>query len=153
MYHQASIKLSGTGKPEAMIIYGGINCYQRVTIGSTEKSVAFYTWSNQAIEYVFAMEDIWFFNFDSLVWLEMKTMRTKRRGVCPPAENVAAIKGADEKHWSARRMLELERWSHRRGKPSIPASVPEQAGIASQTKHPPLLLGGIITIVAMLTAG
>jgi len=94
MFHSAYIKNSEvTGLPEAMIVYGGINCFQRVEISSQEKAVAYYTWSNNAIEYQFAMEDIWFFSFESRYWIEMKPMRTKRRGVCPAAENVQAISG------------------------------------------------------------
>jgi hypothetical protein len=39
-----------TNVPEAMIVYGGINCFQPVVVTSEEKSVAFATWSNNAIE-------------------------------------------------------------------------------------------------------
>ena len=46
------------------------------------------------------MEDIWYFGFGDQAWIEIKPLRTKLRGVCPPAENVQAIKGAEETHWS-----------------------------------------------------
>jgi len=103
MFHSAYIKnKEDTEKPtpEAMIVFGGMNCFQRIVTSSTELAVAALTWSNNAIEYQYAMEDIWWFDFAGNFWLEIKPMRTKRRGVCPPAEGVQGIKGAQTEHWS-----------------------------------------------------
>jgi len=95
MFHSAAIKNDDSGNPEAMVVYGGINCHTRVIITTEEKAVAYYTFSANAIEYQNAMEDIWFFGFTDQVWIEMKTVRTKRRGDCPQAENVKVIGGTD----------------------------------------------------------
>merc|ERR1712070_130733 len=99
MFHSAAIKLDTFGQPEAMVIYGGINCFSRVVVTTSEVAVAYYTFSNNAIEYQNAMEDIWFFGFQDQVWIEMKTVRTKRRGDCPQAENVAPIAGSQTVSW------------------------------------------------------
>jgi len=104
MWHSASIKMKTdagkTHEPEGFMVYGGINCYQPVEITSEEQAVAYYTWSNLAIEYQYAMEDIWFFSFEEGAWLERKTMQTKRRGVCPQAENVGGVIGPQGVLWT-----------------------------------------------------
>merc|ERR1711959_472135 len=101
MFHTAYIRNNNANppQPEAMIVYGGINCFQSVVITSEEQSVAFNTWSNNAIEYKDAMEDIWYFDFASMYWLEMRPLRTRLRGVCPPIAHTQAIKGAEGSHW------------------------------------------------------
>ena len=39
-----------TGLPMAMIVTGGINCFQIIVTTSEEKAVAYNTWSNNGIE-------------------------------------------------------------------------------------------------------
>jgi len=42
---------AATNLPDAMIMYGGINCYERVVVASEEVAINPLSWSNNAIEY------------------------------------------------------------------------------------------------------
>lgn len=87
MWHNGAESTDGS----QMIVYGGINCYERVQLTTDESGSRQYRFSTLAVEYQYAMEDIWAVDFNDFIWIEVKPARTKRRSTCTPAENSQAI--------------------------------------------------------------
>ena len=87
MFHSADLSTSG----EAMIVYGGLNCFGETRIRTKEIGPVSYEFANQNIEYQYAMEDMWVMEFSDMAWVEMNAARTKYSATCPPPPNVQPI--------------------------------------------------------------
>ena len=65
MWHSA-YEDSGT-QTSQMVVYGGLNCYELVSIKTDEGGSRQYEFNTKSIEFQYAMEDMWALNFDTWV--------------------------------------------------------------------------------------